>query len=289
MPKNKISYSKLLEGIQKVIERGDYIDFLKSVKKLKNNYSLRNSLLVYVQNPNATIVKGFCDWNKLGRGVKKNPKTIFIYTPIKTKISKTIEGQQNVNGKEEKERNENGTVEIIEGIKYRRVAVYDIGDTYIKKGNKRISILDDTLDSDTTKNLYNTLLEISPVPVLLEEINGVKKGYYDKKEQKIVIKQSLSQDDKTAVLIHELCHCLYDDFVYKTDRDKSEIFVESVAFLVADYFNFDTSLCSFGYITNWAHNDIKEFMNLSNKIKETADEFIDLIKNNDYKQEKISA
>lgn len=289
MPKNKISYSKLLEGIQKVIERGDYIDFLKSVKKLKNNYSLRNSLLVYVQNPNATIVKGFCDWNKLGRGVKKNPKTIFIYTPIKTKISKTIEGQQNVNGKEEKERNENGTVEIIEGIKYRRVAVYDIGDTYIKKGNKRIPILDDTLDSDTTKNLYNTLLEISPVPVLLEEINGVKKGYYDKKEQKIVIKQSLSQDDKTAVLIHELCHCLYDDFVYKTDRNKSEIFVESVAFLVADYFNFDTSLCSFGYITNWAHNDIKEFMNLSNKIKETADEFIDLIKNNDYKQEKISA
>lgn len=289
MPKNKISYSKLLEGIQKVIERGDYIDFLKSVKKLKNNYSLRNSLLVYVQNPNATIVKGFCDWNKLGRGVKKNPKTIFIYTPIKTKISKTIEGQQNVNGKEEKERNENGTVEIIEGIKYRRVAVYDIGDTYIKKGNKRIPILDDTLDSDTTKNLYNTLLEISPVPVLLEEINGVKKGYYDKKEQKIVIKQSLSQDDKTAVLIHELCHCLYDDFVYKTDRNKSEIFVESVAFLVADYFNFDTSLCSFGYIINWAHNDIKEFMNLSNKIKETADEFIDLIKNNDYKQEKISA
>lgn len=289
MPKNKISYSKLLEGIQKVIERGDYIDFLKSVKKLKNNYSFRNSLLVYVQNPNATIVKGFCDWNKLGRGVKKNPKTIFIYTPIKTKISKTIEGQQNVNGKEEKERNENGTVEIIEGIKYRRVAVYDIGDTYIKKGNKRIPILDDTLDSDTTKNLYNTLLEISPVPVLLEEINGVKKGYYDKKEQKIVIKQSLSQDDKTAVLIHELCHCLYDDFVYKTDRNKSEIFVESVAFLVADYFNFDTSLCSFGYITNWAHNDIKEFMNLSNKIKETADEFIDLIKNNDYKHEKISA
>lgn len=289
MPKNKISYSKLLEGIQKVIERGDYIDFLKSVKKLKNNYSFRNSLLVYVQNPNATIVKGFCDWNKLGRGVKKNPKTIFIYTPIKTKISKTIEGQQNVNGKEEKERNENGTVEIIEGIKYRRVAVYDIGDTYIKKGNKRIPILDDTLDSDTTKNLYNTLLEISPVPVLLEEINGVKKGYYDKKEQKIVIKQSLSQDDKTAVLIHELCHCLYDDFVYKTDRNKSEIFVESVAFLVADYFNFDTSLCSFGYIINWAHNDIKEFMSLSNKIKETADEFIDLIKNNDYKQEKISA
>ena len=289
MPRNKVNYAKLLEGVQNVIKRGDYPKFLSMVNKIKNNYSFRNTVLVYVQNPNATIVKGFCDWNKLGRGVKKNPKTIFIYTPIKYKKQKAIEGQQNVNGKEEKERNASGTIEIIEGISYKRVAVYDIGDTYIKKGNKRIPILDDILENNTTEELYNTLLEISPVPVKTEEINGIQKGYYSKKNQKIVLKESLSQDDKTAVLIHELCHCLYDDFVYKTDRNKSEIFVESVAFLVADYFGFDTSLCSFSYITNWAEDNIKEFMSLSNKIKETADEFIELIKNSKYKQEVISA
>lgn len=289
MPNNKISYAKLLEGVQQVIQRGDYPKFLQMVNKLKNNYSFRNTILVYVQNPDATIVKGFCDWNKLGRGIKKHPKTIFIYTPIKTKKQKTIEGQQNVNGKEEKERNNSGTVELIEGISYRRVAVYDIGDTYVKKGNKRIPILDNTLDSDTTRNLYNALLKISPVPVIMEEINGIKKGYYSKTKNKIVLKQDLSQDDKTAVLLHELCHCLYDDFTYKTERNKSEMFVESVAFLVADYFNFDTSLCSFGYITSWAENNIKEFMSISNKIKETADEFIELIKNSDYEQQEISA
>lgn len=289
MPRNKVNYAKLLEGVQNVIKRGDYPKFLSMVNKIKNDYSFRNTILVYVQNPNATIVKGFCDWNKLGRGVKKNPKTIFIYTPIKYKKQKAIEGQQNVNGKEEKERNNSGTIEIIEGISYKRVAVYDIGDTYIKKGNKRIPILDDILENNTTEELYNTLLEISPVPVKLEKINGIQKGYYSKKEQKIVLKESLSQDDKTSVLIHELCHCLYDDFVYKTDRNKSEIFVESVAFLVADYFGFDTSTCSFSYITNWAENNIKEFMSLSNKIKETADEFIELIKNSKYKQEVISA
>lgn len=289
MPKNQINYAKLLEGVQKVIERGDYPELLKMVSKLKNDYSFRNTMLVYEQNPNATIVKGFCDWNKLGRGIKKNPKTIFIYIPIKYKKQKTIEGQQNVNGNEEKNKNTSGKLETIEGISYKRVAVYDIGDTYIKKGNKRIPILDNTLDSNTTEDLYNALLEISPVPVITERINGIKKGYYSKSRQKIVLKESLSQDDKTAVLIHELCHCLYDDFVYKTERNKSEIFVESVAFLVADYFGFDTSFCSFGYITEWAENNIKEIMNLSNKIKETADKFIELIKNNDYKQETISA
>lgn len=287
MPKYKVSYEKLLEGVQDVIKQGDYPNFLKMVNKIKNDYSFRNMILVYVQNPNATIVKGFCDWNKLGRRIKKNPKTIFIYSPIKYKKQQVISGQQNINNKEEKERNNSGTIEIIEGISYKRVAVYDIGDTYIKDKSKKIPILDDTLRSNTTKELYNDLLEISPVPVILEEFNGIQKGYYNKTKQKIILNKNLSQDDRTAVLIHELCHCLYDDFVYQTDRNKSEIFVESVAFLVADYFGFDTSLCSFGYITSWAENDIKEFMSLSNKIKETADEFIELIRNNKYKQEKV--
>lgn len=256
MPKNQVNYAKLLEGVQNVIKRGDYLEFLKMINKIRNNYSFRNTMLVYVQNPNATIVKGFCDWNKLGRGVKKNPKTIFIYTPIKHKKQKAIDGQQSVDGKEEKERN-NNAIEIIEGITYKRVAVYDIGDTYIKKGNKRIPILDDVLENNTSEELYNTLLEISPVPIIIEEINSMKKGYYDKTNKKIVLKESLSQDDKTSVLIHELCHCLYDNFVYKTEKNKSEIFVESVAFLVADYFGLDTSLCSFGYITSWAEIILK--------------------------------
>ena len=123
MPKNKVNYEKLLEGIQSVIERGEYPKFLKLIKKIRNNYSFLNTLLVYVQNPNATIVKGFCDWNKLGRGVKKNPKTIYIYVPVRYKKEKNIEGQQNINGKEEKEQKDNNKIEVIEGISYRKVAV----------------------------------------------------------------------------------------------------------------------------------------------------------------------
>jgi len=289
VPRNKVNYAKLLEGVQKVIKRGDYPKFLRMVNRIKNDYSFRNNLLVYVQNPNATIVKGFCEWNKLGRGVKKDPRTIFIYIPIRYKKRKTIEGQQDISGKEKKQRKNDGTIEEIEGITYKRVAVYDIGDTYVKKGNKRIPILDDRIDSNTTENLYETLLEISPASVIIKEINGIAKGYFSKSENSIVLNAALSQDDKTAVLIHELCHCLYDNFEYAIERNKSEIFVESVSFLVADYFNFDTSICSFGYIVNWSKNDIKQFMQLSNKIKETADEFIELIKNSKYKQEEISA
>ena len=289
MPKNKINYEKLLDGVQEVIKRGDYPEFLKAIKTLRNNYSLRNTILVYSQFPRASYVKGFVDWNKLGRGIKKHPRTIYIYAPMKYKKKRVIEGQQNVKGKEEKERDNSGTVEIIEGLTYRRIAVYDISDTYVKKGAKRIPILDNTINNDTTKNIYNILLKISPVNVVIRDDLGMTKGVYSKKRNVIELNSNLSQDDKTSVLIHELCHCLYDDFCYENERNMSEIFVESVAFLVADYFNFDTGICSFGYITSWARNDIKNFLNISNKIKETADQFIQLIKDNEFEQEKISA
>ena len=289
MPKNKINYDKLLDGVQEVIQRGDYIEFLKAIKTLKNDYSLRNTILVYSQFPRAKYVKGFVDWNKLGRGVKKNPRTIYIYAPIKYKKKRVIEGQQNVKGKEEKERDNSGTIEIIEGPTYKRIAVYDISNTYVKKGVKRIPILDDVINNNTTKDIYNILLKISPVNVVIRDDLGMTKGVYSKKRKVIELNANLSQDDKTSVLIHELCHCLYDDFAYEKERDMSEIFVESVAFLVADYFNFDTGICSFGYITNWAKGDIRKFMSIANKIKETADQFIQLIKDNEFEQEKISA
>jgi len=286
---SKINYSKLLDGIQAVIARGDYQEFLKMLKRLRNDYSFRNTLLVYSQFPRATYVKGFCEWNKLGRGIKKRPHTIYIYAGMGAKKNKAIVGQQKMNGREEKEKKESSTIEVIDNIKFKRIAVYDISDTYLKKGTKPIPILEDRIDSDTSQDLYNKLVHISPVPVINETIIGSAKGYYNSKEKKIVIEESLSQDDKTAVLIHELCHCLYDDFDYSKDRIQSEVFVESVAFLVADYFNLDTSMCSFGYITNWLKEDIKIFMGLSNKIKDVADEYINLILNSGYKQEEISA
>lgn len=286
---NKVSYSKLLDGIQAVIARGDYQEFLKMLKKLRNDYSFRNTLLVYSQFPRATYVKGFCEWNKLGRGIKKRPHTIYIYAGMGAKKNKAIVGQQKMNGKEEKEKKESSTIEVIDNMKYKRIAVYDISDTYLKKGTKPIPILEDRIEADTSRDLYNKLVYISPVPVKNETILGAAKGYYDSKGKKIVVEESLSQDDKTAVLLHELCHCLYDDFNYSTDRIQSEVFVESVAFLVADYFNLDTSICSFGYITNWIKEDIKIFMRLSNKIKDIADEYINLILNSGYKQEEIGA
>jgi hypothetical protein len=94
-----------------------------------------------------------------------------------------------------------------------------------------------------------------------------------------VLRKELSIDDKTSVLLHELTHALYDDFDYKEDRNLSETFVESVAFIVADYFGLDTSMCSFNYITSWADGDIKVVLKLGDKIQKSANSFINKLEN----------
>ena len=104
-------------------------------------------------------------------------------------------------------------------------------------------------------------------------------------------KKLLSIDDKVSVLLHELTHAFYDDFDYKEDRNLSETYVESVAFIVADYFDLDTSLCSFNYITRYSKGDADIIVELGPKIKKCANDFIKQIEDFEVqeKQDKIAA
>ena len=110
-------------------------------------------------------------------------------------------------------------------------------------------------------------------------MNGAIQGYYSGKNNKIVIRKDLSLNDKAAVLLHELAHSLYDDFDYKTDRNLSEVFVESIAYIVANHFELDTSICSFNYIAKWAKGEPKLVIDLGTKIQKCANQFIDSIEN----------
>ena len=87
-------------------------------------------------------------------------------------------------------------------------------------------------------------------------------------------KNTLSQNQKASVLLHELSHALFDDFDYSENRDLSEVFVESIAFIVADHFGLDTSKCSFRYIIKWAKGEPKKVIELGNKIQKCSNKLI---------------
>ena len=255
------AYTKVVESVQNIVDTGEYEKFLKFQNKI-NNYSFMNTIKIFTQFPDATLVFGKNDWEKRGRTVIDNPKGIKITAPIPKAYNKKV--KEIVDGEEvEKE-------VTVHYNNYIDVTVYDVTETVgepIPLQNKEIVGEDRFL-------FFEKLKEFSKFPIIEEEMTGTKKGYFSPKKKLISLRKDLSINEKVSVLLHELTHGLYDDFNYKTDRNLSEVFVESVAYVVADYFGLDTSMCSFNYITKWADGDPKIVIDLGSKIQKTASQFI---------------
>ncbi len=270
--KTKELFNKIVEDVQNIVNSGEYEKFLKFSKNF-HNYSFNNILLIFSQMKEATQVAGFAKWKSMGRNLKKGAKGIQIIYPIKRSYTKKkLEGQDSLLNVEDTDTNQE---EKIEYLTYRYTYVYDISQTY----GKPLPLSNDMLNSNNQKEFFELLKSFSPYPILEESITGTAKGYWSKSKKHIVLESTLSIDDKASVLLHELTHALYDDFDYKENRNLSETFVESVAFIVADYFDLDTSMCSFEYITSWAEGDTKLLLELGDKIQKCANNFIKNLEN----------
>lgn len=265
--KTKELYQKVLDGIEKIITSGEYEKFLKFSKNF-HNYSFNNWILIFSQMEDASKVAGFKTWESMGRKIKKGSKGIMIMYPLKQTITKKINGQESLLSDKA---NKTTDDEKIEFLTYRATYVYDVSQT----SGKQLPLENTYLNNNTKQELYDFLKSYSKYPVLEKKIFSGALGYWSPTDKNIVIEKELSIDDKASVLLHEMTHSLYDDFDYKENRDLSEIFVESVAFIVADYFNLDTSTCSFNYITKWAKGDIKKVIELGSKIQKTSKDFIE--------------
>lgn len=266
--KTKEMFNKIVDGVNAIITSGEYAKFLKFSKNF-HHYSFNNMVLIYSQMEDATQVAGFKTWQKMGRKLKKGAKGIQIMFPMKKTYQQTkIDGQSCLidddNSQEPKE------VQTVEYLTYRPTYVFDVSQTV----GDPLPLEDSSLNSENMQDFFTFLHSFSPYPILEQKLEVSLQGYWSKTKKHIVLNNELSIDDKTSTLLHELTHALYDDFNYKEDKKLSETFVESVAFIVADYFGLDTSKCSFNYITSWADGDIKVILELGDKIQKTANQFI---------------
>lgn len=75
-------------GIRELFESDRYTQYLRTMSRF-HNYSLNNTMLIYLQKPDATLVAGFGKWrDQFERSVLRGEKGIKIIapTPIKKKI-----------------------------------------------------------------------------------------------------------------------------------------------------------------------------------------------------------
>ena len=269
-------YDKVVKNVQTIVANGEYTKYLKFQNQF-TKYSFNNIILIYSQFPEATRVAGKAKWKELGRELIKDAKRIQITAGMpaqgKTTVKKIVDG---------KEIEEEQTYNY---IAYKQVYVYDISQTI----GEPIPLQVKMLDSENMGSFFYKLKQFSKFPIYEENLHGGLKGFYSPKDQTITLDKSLSVDAKVSVLLHELTHGLYDDFNYKTDKNLSETFVESVAYIVADYFGLDNSMCSFNYITKYAKGKPNILIDLGTKIKKCASEFIKDIEEFEVNEEQLAA
>lgn len=220
---------------------------------------------------------GKAKWLKFKRELTEDAKKIWILAPIPRQYQKKVKV---IEDGEETEK-----LETIKYNSYRYVYVYDISHT---TGNA-IPLQCERINCNDMAYFYEKLKAFSKVPVIEKALSGGTQGYFSENQNIIAIKNTLSQNDKAAVLLHEIAHSLYDDFDYKHDRDLSEVFVESIAYIVADHFGLDTSPCSFNYIIKWAKGEPKTVIDLGSKIQKCANEFIEKLEHFEMQELQLAA
>ena len=278
---------RLEQGIAELFDSERYKEYLKVMSKF-HNYSFRNTVLIAMQKPDASLVAGFSAWkNNFERNVMKGQKGIKIIAPSPYKIKQEMQKidphtQKPIIGKDGKPVTEEKEVTI---PAYKVVSVFDVSQT---EGKELPDIAVDELtgDVDRYKDFFAALEKTSPVPIAFENIEGGSHGYYHLEDKRIAINEGMSELQTLKTAIHEIAHAkLHDidlnapkDEQPRVDRRTREVEAESVAYTVCQHYGLDTSDYSFGYVAGWSSGrELSELKSSLETIRSAAAEIINSI------------
>lgn len=265
------------EGVKAVFESERYKEYLKFASKF-TDYSARNTMLINMQKPDATLVAAFGKWKQLGRHINKGETGIAIFAPTPYKTNEYIETQKPAYDEYGNQLyNEDGTekMETIEtpltGMAFKTVYVFDVSQTDGKELPESVSELTGDVDAARKDAIFAAIKKVTGIDVEFQDIKGGSKGYYSPASDKIVIKTGMSDAQTLKTVFHEAAHKLLHDpkseiVTVKSPRNEKEVQAESVAFMVAEKFGIDTSEYSFPYIASWSEG--KQLEQLKNALQE---------------------
>ena len=170
---------RLEQGITELFDSERYKEYLKVMSKF-HNYSFRNTVLIAMQKPDASLLAGFSAWkNNFERNVMRGQKGIKIIAPSPYKIKQEMQKidphtQKPIIGKDGKPVTEEKEITI---PAYKVVSVFDVSQT---EGKELPDIAVDELtgDVDRYKDFFAALEKTSPVPIDFENIAGGSHVYY---------------------------------------------------------------------------------------------------------------
>ena len=199
------------QGIKELFESEKYMRYL-SVMSRFHRYSVNNTMLIYMQRPDATLVAGYNKWkNQFERHVKRGEHgiTIIAPTPYKKKIEEqkldpdTKAPMLDKDGKvimEEKE---------VEIPLFRPVKVFDVSQTDGKPLPELASSLSGNVQNYEV--FMEALRRSAPVPIEFEQMAANTDGYFSSDQQRIALRPGMSEVQTVSAAIHEIAHSKLHD------------------------------------------------------------------------------
>ena len=278
------------QGIKELFESEKYMRYL-SVMSRFHRYSVNNTMLIYMQKPDATLVAGYNKWkNQFERHVKRGEHGITIIAP--TPFKKKIEEQKLDPDTKAPMLDQDGKVIMeereVEIPMFRPVKVFDVSQT----DGKPLPELASTLSGNVQnyKAFMEALRRSAPVPLSVEPMAANMDGYFSPDQQRIAIREGMSEVQTVSAAVHEIAHSKLHNYAKaqeeaaragdkeppkKKDRNTEEVEAESISYAVCQYYGIQTGENSFGYIANWSQGkELPELRASLETINKAAGELI---------------
>ena len=199
------------------------------------HYSANNLILIWMQCPNASLIKGYNQWRDFKRHVRKGEKSIKIYAPVFRK-------------------DENDVQRL---VTFRSVSVFDISQT----DGQPLPLHELTFNEDGPEtpevramrfHLEQHLNNMA-VDVRCQILDDGTGGYFKPATREIVLNDTHSTMRQFKTLLHEVAHLLTFDTMQKEElaeltKSDHELVAESVAYVGASHVGIDTQEFSTNYL-----------------------------------------
>jgi antirestriction protein ArdC len=242
------------EQIDRVIDLSKGVIHTKEYKKMLNtmamfhHYSWHNSMLIWLQCPEASYVAGFRKWLTMKRYVRKGEKGIAILAPMFKNLIKIGEDGTDLSEKAL--------------VGFRKVYVFDVSQTDGEELDVH-EIHKYVKDRNLKDTLHNMMDHISKqVPIQFYKSTSKEGGYCSKDSININQRICNSNTKVMITLLHEYTHWVLD-FQEGTGRsdnppDLKEMIAASVPYIIMKTLgikgkDLDTDMAL--YVNNWSGNE----------------------------------
>ncbi len=294
--KTNDTIERIHSRVKNFVNESDYLGYLKFIKKFRTR-SFFNQMLIYMTKENATFVMGYKQWiDKFNRIPvaclicrslsNKNCECEERTPPIRiVQLAPITYTKENAKGEEE------------EKLWFKDVFVYDIEDTeplpdlpikeVFNEFDFKIKTVDVEIEFEKFESMLLKIINDNNFKFRYEDIARESLGgWTDHAKKEIVCKNNTNDSDKIHTILHEIGHMFAHS---KEELDRERVYrplieteAETIAFVIADYLNIDTSCYSIGYIANWSKGNedilkesvarISKFANvIMEKIEEQGD------------------